>query len=53
MSDPLALLVAMLAIWPQGPGPKLFKTELHLRKAIDEQLSQTMLVKLWLEVGYG
>jgi hypothetical protein len=38
MKHDLLTLVAMKIIWPRGPGPSQFKTELHLNHAIEEAL---------------
>jgi hypothetical protein len=38
MKHDLLTLVAMKLIWPRGPGPSQFNTELHLNHAIEEAL---------------
>jgi hypothetical protein len=38
MKHDLLTLVAMKLIWPRGPGPREYKTELHLNHAIEEAL---------------
>lgn len=35
-------LVAMKMIWPRGPGPELFRTELHLNAEIEKQLLKSI-----------
>lgn len=45
MNQQLLQLVAMKLIWPRGPGPELFKTELHLLAEIEFRLLESMRVK--------
>ncbi len=42
MSEQLLHLVAMKLIWPRGPGPILFKTELLLNAEIEKHLLESI-----------
>jgi hypothetical protein len=50
-SRALVILIAMKSIWPHGPGPRLYKTELHLNRSIetvlaDDDVMQQVLASL-------
>jgi len=48
-SERLLRLVAMKVLWPKGPGPAEYKTELHLNDALECVLALYGVVKADVE----